>query len=140
MATVAVLDDEHFSCRLIADLLESRGHTIRIFNDPTKFLVNISMDPPDIVIADMLVKGMWGNELVEKIIEIEKIPKIIGISYSWPGNFRITKVVQDNMILFDKNKFMCRLADSTAIAELGEKTSELQKNDDDSNVKERAVS
>jgi len=82
--TILVVDDDPFSMRLTADLLELSGFGILKFEDGKSALEALKGIAPDLIILDIGLPGMDGYELHKKIKEDSRFAgvKIIALSAS----------------------------------------------------------
>lgn len=69
MARVLVVEDSPDQARLIAGLLESGGFTAEIAPTGERAIEAMAKSPPDLVITDLIMPGINGLELVERIKE-----------------------------------------------------------------------
>jgi len=77
--TILVVDDSHENLRLMADLFEDR-YRVRVADNGAKALAICTADvPPDLVLLDVVMPGMDGFEVAQKMREhpnSEQIPVI----------------------------------------------------------------
>ncbi len=69
MARVLVVEDSPDQARLIAGLLESGGFTAEIAPTGERAIEAMAKSPPDLVVTDLIMPGINGLELVERIKE-----------------------------------------------------------------------
>jgi CheY-like chemotaxis protein len=62
--TVLVVDDEEAIAHLVADALEEEGYEVRVKHDGASALLDIVQDPPDLVLLDIAMPVMVGDELL----------------------------------------------------------------------------
>ncbi len=67
MARVLIVEDSPDQALLITRLLESAGYAAEVADDAAAALKAIGRDPPDLVATDLVMPGMDGLELVEKV-------------------------------------------------------------------------
>lgn len=63
MAVVAVVDDDLRVLESLENLLESAGHSVRLFPSATALLENCAFDDIDCLISDISMPGIDGSEL-----------------------------------------------------------------------------
>jgi two-component system nitrogen regulation response regulator NtrX len=61
---ILVVDDEAPIAGLIADMLEDEGYSVRIHHDGASALIDILKDPPALLILDIAMPVMVGDELL----------------------------------------------------------------------------
>jgi two-component system, cell cycle sensor histidine kinase and response regulator CckA len=83
--TIMVVDDEKDIRLLVKELLENMGYTVKPCEDGIQAL-SVFQNAPlevDLVITDMTMPNMSGDELAERLIQIRKdIPVILCTGYS----------------------------------------------------------
>ncbi|HWQ14724.1 MAG TPA: response regulator transcription factor [Roseiflexaceae bacterium] len=62
--TVLVVDDEKAIAYLVADALEEEGYSVRVHHDGASALLDIINAPPDLVLLDIAMPVMVGDELL----------------------------------------------------------------------------
>lgn len=67
--TVLVVDDEEQVRQIVARLVEKAGYRAREAADGIEGLVEIHKDPPDLLILDLVMPGLNGPDLLERIHE-----------------------------------------------------------------------
>ncbi len=80
MAKVIVIDDEEDVVFLMKRILEKAGYTVISANDGEEGLKKIKEEKPDLVILDLMMPGIDGYEVLQRIRadpEISRIPVII---------------------------------------------------------------
>lgn len=86
MYRVMVVEDERIICKGITDMIERFGEGFQVqyeCADGHDAWDKFCKDPPDIVITDVVMRGMSGLELIEKIRGVNKqIPVVILSGYS----------------------------------------------------------
>ncbi|MDM8537019.1 response regulator [Desulfobacterales bacterium HSG17] len=82
---ILIVDDEERIINMLTQMLEKLGYYITAFNSSTDALENFRMHPDkfDLVITDMTMPGMTGDQLAQKMIKIRKdIPVILCTGFS----------------------------------------------------------
>lgn len=65
--TILVVDDEAMNRELLRELLEAKGHMIVEAENGDQALDQISSDPPDVVLLDVMMPGIDGFEVCRRI-------------------------------------------------------------------------
>jgi DNA-binding response OmpR family regulator len=87
MAIILVVDDEPSILKLVAAALEPHGHTI-IEVDNGKDAIDVAhSDKPDLIILDIMMPGMDGNEVRTVLLADPKTKEIPIIHLSAVGDF-----------------------------------------------------
>jgi two-component system C4-dicarboxylate transport response regulator DctD len=58
------LDDEPLLADAMAETLAARGKEVRRFSDAREALAELSRDPPQLLITDLVMPGLDGEELI----------------------------------------------------------------------------
>ena len=67
---ILIVDDNEALRDNLAELLEAEGYEVRLAADGVRALDSLAADPlPDVVLVDLLMPGMDGNELLSRIRE-----------------------------------------------------------------------
>jgi PAS domain S-box-containing protein len=77
--TILIVDDEPDNLRLLSNMLQHQGYSVRIANNGPMALKSVRLDMPDIVLLDVAMPGMNGFEVCQHIKEnplISHIPVI----------------------------------------------------------------
>jgi CheY-like chemotaxis protein len=80
MASVLIIDDDAVTRAVIQAVLESAGHTVGEADDGRAGLAAYSLNPPDLVITDILMPGMDGIETIRQLRAINPAVRIIALS------------------------------------------------------------
>ena len=76
-ANILIVDDSSLARRTLRQLLEELGHTVEAVSDGAQALEAYFLRQPDLVILDMVMSGMYGNEVLAKIREINPVARVI---------------------------------------------------------------
>lgn len=76
-AKVLVVDDSSLARRTMRQLLEASGHTVEEGADGAQALERFFLNPPDLVVLDMVMTGMYGLDVLKKMREINPEVKVI---------------------------------------------------------------
>jgi two-component system chemotaxis response regulator CheY len=74
---VLVVDDSALARRSMRQSLESLGYTVEEASEGAQALERFFVSPPDLVILDLVMTGMYGAEVLTKIRELNPEAKII---------------------------------------------------------------
>jgi DNA-binding NtrC family response regulator len=80
MARILIVDDEKRMRHLLAIMLGRRGYTVEEAGDGVEALQMVSLTPFDMVISDIKMPRMDGEELLKKIMELEIPPPVVFIT------------------------------------------------------------
>jgi len=67
MAKILVIDDEPQVRRLIRQMLTRAGHTVQEASDGAEGLEQLRVDPPDLIITDILMPNKEGIETIRDV-------------------------------------------------------------------------
>ena len=67
MAKILVIDDEPQVRRLIRQMLTRAGHTVQEASDGAEGLAQLRVDPPDLIITDILMPNKEGIETIRDV-------------------------------------------------------------------------
>ena len=77
-AKILIVDDSSLSRRTLRQLLEGLGHQVTEAQDGAQALERFFLEPPQIVVLDMVMTGMYGAEVLAKMQEMNPaIPVIV---------------------------------------------------------------
>jgi two-component system chemotaxis response regulator CheY len=65
------------SRRIVRGILESEGHEVAEAADGLAALERYSLEKPDLVVLDMVMSGMYGLDVLQKLREIDGQARII---------------------------------------------------------------
>jgi two-component system chemotaxis response regulator CheY len=74
---VLIVDDSSMSRRIVRGFLETAGHEVTEAADGMAALERYSVDKPDLVLLDMVMSGMYGIQVLQKLREIDAQAKVI---------------------------------------------------------------
>jgi two-component system chemotaxis response regulator CheY len=74
---VLVVDDSLMSRRIVRGYLESEGHEVTEAKDGLEALELYSVKKPDLVLLDMVMAGMYGIQVLQKLREIDAHARVI---------------------------------------------------------------
>jgi len=76
MAKILVIDDDIAICELIKINLELQGHNCQYSTDPTRGFALIKQEKPNLVILDVMMGGISGYDVAQKIRQTSEISKM----------------------------------------------------------------
>jgi two-component system phosphate regulon response regulator OmpR len=76
-ARVLIVDDDEKLNALVAEYLGRFGFDVRSVADPEAALRTLKVDPPDIVILDVMLPGMDGFTVCRRIRETSRVPIVM---------------------------------------------------------------
>lgn len=76
-AKVLIIDDSSLARRTMRQMLETLGHTVDDASDGAQGLERFFINPPDVVILDMVMSGMYGLEVLAKMREMNPAARIL---------------------------------------------------------------
>lgn len=76
-ATVLIVDDSSLARRMLRQHLEALNFTVIEAADGTEALESFFLHRPDLVILDMVMTGMYGTEVLAKLIELQPDVRVI---------------------------------------------------------------
>ena len=78
---VAIVDDDSAFSSYLRTFLSLRGYETRAYSRGDEMLAAIRQgDPPDIVLLDLVMKGMYGLDVLTKIRELDADAKVVIVS------------------------------------------------------------
>lgn len=79
-AKVLVIDDSALARRTLRLLLEEAGHTVEEASDGAQALERIFLETYDLVILDMVMTGMYGLDVLAKIVELKPAARVLVVT------------------------------------------------------------
>ncbi|HXD72991.1 MAG TPA: response regulator [Vicinamibacterales bacterium] len=77
---VLVVDDSGLARRTMRQILESAGHQVAEATDGISALEQFYVEKPDVVMLDLVMKGMYGLDVLNKLRELDPAVKVIVVS------------------------------------------------------------
>jgi two-component system chemotaxis response regulator CheY len=77
---VLIVDDSALSRRTLRQILESAGYEVAEAEDGLSALERYFIEKPDVVLLDLVMKGMYGLEVIAKIRELDANARIVVVS------------------------------------------------------------
>ena len=82
MSRILVVEDSHTQSVLLRGVLEAHGFEVTVVEEGNAALEAIALQPPHVVLTDMLMPGMDGLELVEQVRKrFPRVPTILITEY-----------------------------------------------------------
>jgi chemotaxis protein CheC len=76
-AKILIVDDSSMSRRIVRGFLESAGHEVCEASDGIAALDRYSFEKPDLVLLDLVMAGMGGLEVLQKLRDIDSRARVI---------------------------------------------------------------
>ena len=76
-AKILVVDDSSSSRRIVRGILESAGHEVTEAADGMAAIDRYSVEKPDLVLLDLVMGGMGGLEVLQKLRESDSEARVI---------------------------------------------------------------
>ncbi len=64
---IFVVDDDIYLAEMVKQTLLAEGYVVTVFNDGGDVLENIAKNRPDLVLLDIKIPGLDGNEILKQI-------------------------------------------------------------------------
>lgn len=77
---VLLVDDSGLARRSTRRLLENAGYEVVEAEDGLSALELFAVEKPDIVLLDLVMKGMYGLDVLEKLREMDPVARVIVVS------------------------------------------------------------
>jgi two-component system chemotaxis response regulator CheY len=77
VAKILIVDDSGMSRRILRSILEAAGHNVTEAEDGMVALEKYFLEKPDLVLLDLIMKGMFGMEVLKKIRMMDDQARII---------------------------------------------------------------
>lgn len=77
---VLMVDDSGLARRSTRRLLEEAGYTVVEAEDGLSALERFAMEKPDVVLLDLVMKGMYGLDVLAKLQELDPAVRVIVVS------------------------------------------------------------
>jgi two-component system chemotaxis response regulator CheY len=78
--TVLVVDDSGLARRRARNILEAAGYNVTEAEDGMAALERYFVDRPDVVVLDLVMKGMYGLDVLTKLREMDPGARVIVVS------------------------------------------------------------
>jgi len=77
---VLIVDDSSMARRTMRSILESAGYEVVEASDGLNALERFFLEKPDVVMLDLVMKGMYGLDVLAKLREMDPDIKVIVVS------------------------------------------------------------
>ena len=77
MARILIVDDSAMSRRILRRILEGAGHEVVEAEDGMVAIEKYFLDKPDVVLLDLIMKGMSGAEVLQKVRQMDANAHVI---------------------------------------------------------------
>jgi two-component system chemotaxis response regulator CheY len=77
---VLIVDDSALSRRTLRQILEPAGYDVAEAEDGLTALERYFLDKPDVVLLDLVMKGMYGLDVLTKLRELDHDAKVVVVS------------------------------------------------------------
>lgn len=78
--TILIVDDSALARRNSRQILESEGYSILEAHDGLSALEKYFLEKPDVVILDLVMKGMYGLDVLQKLREMDPGVRVVVVS------------------------------------------------------------
>jgi two-component system chemotaxis response regulator CheY len=79
-AKVLLVDDSAMARRSTRRVLEEAGYTVVEAEDGLSALEQFAVEKPDVVLLDLVMKGMYGLDVLQKLRELDPAVRVVVIS------------------------------------------------------------
>lgn len=79
-AKVLLVDDSGLARRSTRRVLEEAGYTVVEAEDGLSALERFAVEKPDVVLLDLVMKGMYGLDVLQKLREMDASARVIVVS------------------------------------------------------------
>jgi two-component system chemotaxis response regulator CheY len=79
-AKVLLVDDSALARRSTRRVLEEAGYTVVEAEDGLSALEQFTIEKPDVVLLDLVMKGMYGLDVLQKLRELNPVVRVVVIS------------------------------------------------------------
>jgi two-component system chemotaxis response regulator CheY len=77
---VLIVDDSALARRNLRQILESANCEVDEAEDGLSALERYFLDKPDVVLLDLVMRGMYGLDVIEKLRQLDPLAKIVVVS------------------------------------------------------------
>ena len=77
---VLIVDDSSLSRRTLRQMLESSGYDVVEADDGLSALERYFLEKPDVVLLDLVMKGMYGLDVLAKLRELDADARVVVVS------------------------------------------------------------
>jgi two-component system chemotaxis response regulator CheY len=80
MSTILIVDDSGLARRRARGILEGAGYRVVEAEDGMAAIERYFLDKPDLVLLDLVMKGMYGLDVLTKLRELDAAARVIVVS------------------------------------------------------------
>jgi two-component system chemotaxis response regulator CheY len=77
---ILVVDDSAMARRTLRQMLESAGYEVAEAHDGINALERYFLEKPDVVLLDLVMKGMYGLDVLAKLRELDREARVVVVS------------------------------------------------------------
>ena len=77
MSKILIVDDSGLARRSLRKVLQDLGHAVEEATDGSEALERYFIERPDLVFLDIVMSGMYGTEVLEKLRELDPEVRVI---------------------------------------------------------------
>lgn len=110
MKTIAVIDDDQYISSLLSTLLVKNGYRVIKGYSGTEALLLLGKERPDLILLDLMLPGLKGEEVLEKVKEIPVIIISAKDSPKDKANLLLNGAVDYISKPFDNEELLARIA------------------------------
>ncbi|HBB33631.1 MAG TPA: response regulator [Cyanobacteria bacterium UBA8803] len=77
MAKILIVDDSSLSRRMLRAILQSDGHEVIEATDGISAIERYFLEKPDLVLLDLVMTGMTGEEVLEQLRQMDREAQVI---------------------------------------------------------------
>ena len=77
---ILIVDDSALARRMCRNILEPEGYAVLEATDGLSALERYFLEKPDVVLLDLVMKGMYGLEVLEKLRQMDPDVKVVVVS------------------------------------------------------------
>jgi two-component system chemotaxis response regulator CheY len=115
-AKVLLVDDSGLARRSTRRILEGAGYSVVEAEDGLSALERYSIEKPDVVLLDLVMKGMYGLEVLEKLRQLDPGARVIVVTADVQTSSR------DLVEAAGAAGFLCKPIEAAQILEMVERT------------------
>jgi len=115
-AKVLLVDDSGLARRSTRRILEGAGYSVVEAQDGLSALERYSLEKPDVVLLDLVMKGMYGLEVLEKLRQLDPEARVIVVTADVQTSSR------DMVAAAGAAGFLCKPIEAEQILEMVERT------------------
>jgi len=115
-AKVLLVDDSGLARRSTRRILEGAGYAVVEAEDGLAALERYSIEKPDVVLLDLVMKGMYGLEVLEKLRQLDPDARVIVVTADVQTSSR------DLVEAAGAAGFLCKPIEAAQILEMIERT------------------